>query len=46
MPAEGNVKKGTSQFMRQGHTTVNAYGANVSADAQGVAGAPAKEIKP
>lgn len=46
MPAEGNVKKGTSQFMRQGHTTVDAFGANVSADAKGAAGAPAKEIKP
>ncbi len=46
MAAEGNVKKGTSQFMRQGHTTVDAYGANISADAKGAAGAPPKEVKP
>ena len=46
MPAEGNVKKGTNQFMRQGHTTTNAYGANITIDAKGAAGAAPKEVKP
>jgi hypothetical protein len=46
MSAEGNVKKGTKQFMRQGHTTVNAFGANVTIDAHGTAGETPKEIKP
>lgn len=46
MSADGNVKKGTNQFMRQGHTTVNAYGANITNDARGAAGETPKEVKP
>ena len=46
MSAEGTVKKGTKQFMRQGHTTVNAFGANISIVARGTAGEDPKEIKP
>lgn len=46
MPAQGNFRKSTNQFMRQGHTTSVAYGNDINADAKGQAGAPAKEVKP
>ena len=46
MPAQGNFKKGTNQFMRQGHTTVDAFGANINSTAPGKAGEAAKEVKP
>lgn len=46
MPATGNFKKGTNQFMRMGHTTSKANGQDYMADARGEQGAPAKEIKP
>lgn len=46
MPAQGNFKKGTNQFMRQGHTTNSAYGQNINSTAGGQAGEAAKEVKP
>lgn len=46
MPAQGNFKKGTNQFMRMGHTTSTPYGNNVNSDAKGDAGEAAKEVKP
>jgi len=46
MPAQGNFRKGTNQFMRQGHTVSNAYGKNHNSTASGQAGAPAQEVKP
>jgi hypothetical protein len=46
MPAQGSVQKGTRQFMRQGHTEVNAFGAATNRQGQGVAGTDPKEIKP
>lgn len=46
MPAQGNFKKGTNQFMRMGHTTSAAYGNNVNSSASGQAGEAAKEVKP
>lgn len=46
MPAQGNFKKGTNQFMRQGHTTNSAYGQDINATAKGQAGEAAKEVKP
>lgn len=38
-------RKGTNQFMRQGHTA-GQYGNDPSTDAKGKAGQPAREIKP
>lgn len=38
-------RKGTNQFMRQGHTA-NEYGNDPSIQAKGKQGAPAREIKP
>lgn len=46
MPAQGNFKKGTNQFMRMGHTTSSANGQDYLNDARGQQGQPAKEIKP
>ena len=46
MPAQGNFRKGTNQFMRQGHTTSAANGQNINADAKGQMGEAAKELKP
>ncbi len=46
MPAQGNFKKGTNQFMRQGHTTVDAYGQNHLSQAHGKAGEAPKDVKP
>lgn len=43
--AENVPKKGTNQFMRQGHTD-GPFGNNVTMDAKGQAGATPKEIKP
>lgn len=42
-PSSG--KQGTDKFMRQGHTTTNAFGANVNATAKGAAGASPRELK-
>lgn len=39
------TRKGTNQFMRQGHTS-GTYGNNPSIEAKGQAGQPAKELKP
>jgi hypothetical protein len=39
-------KRGTNQFMRQGHTASNAYGNSPSTDAKGAAGASPKDLKP
>lgn len=46
MPAQGNFKKGTNQFMRMGHTAKDAYGANYDIDRYGKAGEAAKDVKP
>jgi hypothetical protein len=46
MPAESVPKKGTNQFMRQGHTATDAYGNNPSSDAKGKAAQPPRELKP
>lgn len=46
MPAEGSFKKGTKQFMRQGHTEKDAFGSNTSAHGQGKVESSPKEIKP
>lgn len=46
MPAQGNFKKGTNQFMRQGHTTADVYGSNINAEPIGKANQAPKEVKP
>lgn len=46
MPSPVNVKKGTNQFMRQGHTTADVYGTTINLEAKGKAGAKPKEVKP
>jgi hypothetical protein len=46
MPAQGNFKKGTNQFMRMGHTTSDANGQNINVVAAGSQGQAAKEVKP
>lgn len=46
MPAQGSVKKGTNQFMRQGHTVSSANGQDYNGQARGQQGEPAKEVKP
>lgn len=46
MPSPVNVKKGTNQFMRQGHTSGPAFGADPQITASGKAGATPKELKP
>lgn len=46
MPAQGNFKKGTNQFMRMGHTTSRPYGNDINFVPTGDAGQPAKEVKP
>jgi hypothetical protein len=45
MAAPVNTKKGTNQFMRQGHTAAM-YGNDPAIDAKGQISAPPKEIKP
>lgn len=45
MPATGNVPKGTKQFMRQGHTTVDAFGANVDHTPKGKVNDSPRELK-
>jgi hypothetical protein len=46
MPAQGNFKKGTNQFMRMGHTTSRANGNEIGIDAIGPQAEAAKEVKP
>lgn len=45
MASPSPSKKGTNQFMRQGHTT-NEYGNDPSIQPKGKAGNPPKDIKP
>lgn len=45
MPAQGNFKKGTNQFMRMGHTTNAANGQDINADVFGQQADPPKDLK-
>jgi len=46
MPSPVNVKKGTNQFMRQGHTSAPVLGTDPQITASGKMGQTPKELKP